>query len=228
MFNKIVKNYTILKDISKYLLLIMILPLFLSSCSMNNLFDKKEIQENSATKKQIDKNDLPEEEYEKFDDIKEITWKSEGVSYTETFKLVNSANVPFITYIPEDDWIFESKEKSVVLKQKKYGKIEIVFMDKGIEEKQAIHNFEKLISNANLEKSKEKFPTWVISFYSAQSKNEHNWHDIYAILGKYNSHYFYIYRDLDLEGAELFIPIEHKIYEQWRWKDTNESLSIPF
>jgi len=225
---KIRKKHANSRSISRCLLPLITLSLALSSCSINDSYDKNELQNNSATVEQVSENDMPKEEHEEFIEKKEVSWESEGVSYKETFRLVNNPNLPFVTYIPENGWTAESKEKSVILKQGEYGKIEIVFMDKEIDGKQASVDFEKLVKDAKLEKEEGEFPSWVISFYTKQIKVEQSWNHVYAILGKHSNQYFYIYRSLALEGAEAFIPIEHKIYEQWYWKDTKESLGSPF
>lgn len=216
MTYKTIQTFLNLKHASKFLIILIILPLVLSSCSILNLNSQSGFQNTKTV------------ENKKFDQTKEISYKSEGVEYTEMFKLVDNINLPFITYIPEENWTLESHERSIALKEKTYGKIEITFMDEGIEEKQAQYNFEKVIDNLELEKEKGEFAPWIIDFRAKQIKDKEAWYNIYAILGKYNEQYFYIHRDLNLEGAELFVPIESKIYEEWRWKDTGEPLRLPF
>ncbi len=200
------------KRFVKITIILLFLSFILLGCSENGGEKSKE-NKNLGNTKMI------------YNEKKEITWKSEGTPYTETFKLVNDKKLPFITYIPEKDWISEIEENRVVIKQKDYGLMEIVFLDSDItKQKQAEQIFlDRLKSyNNNLKKDEKSMPDWVISYYSFNNIDSNT----YAILGRYNNQYFYICRFLDMEGAELFIPIEREIYNEWRWKDTNEKIEL--
>ncbi len=78
--------------------------------------------------------------------------------------------------------------------------------------------------NYTLTAEEKDLPDWALKYNSFNSIDK----NVYAILGKHNNQYFYIYRFLDLEGAEIFIPIEQKIYNQWRWKDNDNQIEFPF
>ncbi len=184
--------------------------------SSNNEFNSN----NSTTNNEINSKVYPE--------TKDITWKSEGVPNKETFKLLNITSLPFISYIPTENWSVISTDNSVRINYKKYGQIEILFMKNGINQQEAEHEFKKLLnSHPNLEKTDKQLPKWVISswFLSERpNENRNDWKNIYAILGKHNNNYFYIYYYVNLDGAEVFTPIQQIIFNEWRWKDTGESL----
>lgn len=192
----------------------------LSSCTIN---DNNSLIENSIEKENIN---IEKENY--FESRKELTWESEGMIYTEMFELVDDPSLPFITYIPEKDWSSEIKENGVNIEYKNYGNIEIVFLGESIDQKSAEGIFLEIIDENKLIKEEKSFPSWVKLYYSLNGYDEDKYVNIYAVFGEYNNQYFYIYRYLDMEVAEEFIPIELVIYKEWNWKETNESLEFHY
>lgn len=197
-----------------------IVVISLSSCTS--------IYNDSSNKNSIEKETVNNYKENDFEIRKELTWESEGMQYTEMFEVVNSPNLPFVTYIPEKDWSSEMNENGVILRFKDYGNIEIVFMDESIDQKNAEDIFLNIINQNNLIKEDRSFPSWVKLFYSLNGYDEDKYVNVYAILGEYNNQYFYIYRYLDMEVAEIFVPIEQTIYKEWIWKNTNESLEFHY
>lgn len=163
---------------------------------------------------------------------KDITYESEGVQYIEAFNLLNISTLPFITYVPADDWIIEQTENDVriseIIKGKYFGHIEISFLEKGIDQQEAEQQFTNFLGNdTGFEKKVKDLPEWVVSslFLSKMPKDDKdNWHHIWAVLGKHNDQYFYIYTYVKDEGIERFWPFQQAIFSEWRWKDTNEAL----
>lgn len=207
--------------------LIITLSISLSSCTFNdnNSIDKNSIEREPIN---IEKENINIEEEIDFENRKELTWESEGVLYKEMFELVNDPSLPFVTYIPENDWTSEIKENGVIIQYEDYGKIDIVFMDESIDQKSAEQIFLNEINQDKLIKEEKSFPSWVKLYYSFNGYDEDKYVNIYAILGEYNNQYFFIYRYLDMEVAEIFAPIELTIYKEWIWKKTNESLEFHY
>jgi len=101
-------------------------------------------------------------------------------------------------------------------------------LDESIDQKNAEQVFLNRINQDKLIKEEKSFPSWVKLYYSLNGYDEDKYVNIYAVFGEYNNQYFYIYRYLDMEVAEEFIPIELALYKEWNWKETNESLEFHY
>lgn len=218
--------------VHQYLMIITFIFFFLLGCSNDSTNTSQGgIKEDNTFEQEEHENIESEKEFT-FPLSKEMRWKSEGTIIIEKGRLVSPSDLPFITYIPEKDWTFSQHGKSIEILSK-YGNIEITFYDEGTSEQTVKDHINKIINSYPEILTKETIKSeWFIDSYRLYDKSQPNiseWKFGRLFFGQYDHQFFYIYSQLtDMSGGEIFIPIEHSIYQEWRWKTSNEALNIEF
>jgi len=228
----------------RYFIFLLLLVLILSGCYVqkkdtinkeNELEQQPSISESTDNDGEVTNNEEAVNEEENiipYSEIKNLTWKSEGVPYTEPFKLIDASYLPFTTYIPEKYWTAISIDNGVVFKFKYNGQIKVIFLDEGTTQQDAEQYYQKVINQyPEIYEEKNDSPSWVILSYHMYDKTKGDvecWKYADAILGERNNQYFIINWGMDnFEYAEEFYPAANVVFKQWRWRDTNELLELP-
>lgn len=163
---------------------------------------------------------------QEYPDAKDISVTSEGEQHSEKFTLLNESSLPFVTYIPKTDWTAEQTDSGVTITHNKDGSIKISFLKNGIDQKEAEKEFNELLGDASKYEKKEDLPKWAISscyLWQGPDKTGKNGSMTWAVLGLHSGQYFYIFTSHsdDIEGD---LPYMQSIFNEWRWKDTNDAL----
>lgn len=210
----------------KYLILsaVLLISILLVGCTGTNSYAEAPSPSNeteSNATEPIDETAIAETPSAVYPDTKEIMYDSEGAQYTDTFSLFNSSNLPFITYIPET-WSVEQRDNGAAIKHEGFGYIEISFLEKETGRQEATEIFNSSIGDAsNHENREENMPEWAVtSLYLYGEDNSMTW----AILGIHDQQYFYIITSYK-ENIEGDFPLLQAIFNEWRWKDTDEALN---
>ncbi len=226
------------KQLMGVFIFILLTGLILSGCSVQDTHTANEgngSEQQSSIAESPDNveegTDNEEENIIPSSEVKDLTWKSEGVPYTEPFKLIDASHLPFTTYIPEEDWTAISIDNGVVFKFKHNGQIKVVFLDKGTTQQDAEQYFQKIVNQyPEIYEEKDDTQSWVILSYHMYDKTKGDveyWKYADAILGERNNQYLIIIWGMDnFEYAEVFYPMVKVVFKQWRWRDTDELLGI--
>jgi len=147
----------------------------------------------------------------------------------EVFKKVDDESLPFTTYIPIK-WSVELSDQKVSFIWEDKGYIDVVFLTDELNETDIKKMMDDILQNypQHEERTDKYTSSTVISAYVMKGQTkERNWLYGGLILLKDNDRRFYIHSHLNsLENGDVFIPIQNTIFDEWKWKESKEGLSL--
>lgn len=153
----------------------------------------------------------------------------EGMEQEDTYQLLNEDFLPFTTYIPSD-WEAEVIETDTATgvnlapAEYDYGDMDIVFFHEGATEEEAQAMFTEM---ADEYRETEVLPRedeaplaeWVLESLTITDERVGT-----MTLGYAEDRYFYVRSEYTPVAAEGWGPNEAVIFDEWRWKETDQPL----
>lgn len=153
---------------------------------------------------------------------KEVSISIEGMDEREIFKLVDSENLPFATYVPEDCRVDYDIDK-VLINWRDMGFIEVNFFKKNIDKNKVFNKLQDIVEEYSQREKVEK-TSCEVAYNMIDFKNDEVAKSGHIWLKEHGNRLFMVYWHLDnMEAGDGFGPRLNAIFKEWIWKDTEKA-----